>query len=49
MNDLSYILLSLTCLLLAFSNLWLWFSLFKLRKDFNKLLEILHGGFNHHV
>lgn len=49
MTNLSYLLITITILLLSLSNLWLWFSLFKLRKDFNKLLEILHGGFNHHV
>lgn len=49
MNDLSYILLSLTCLLLVFSNLWLWIKLSKLCKDFTRLLEILQEGFKHYV
>lgn len=49
MINLSYLLITITILLLSLSNLWLWFSLFKLRKDFVELLEILQRGFGHDV
>lgn len=49
MTNLSYLLITITILLLSLSNLWLWFSLFKLRKDFVELLEILQRGFGHDV
>lgn len=49
MTGISYLLIAITILLLSLSNLFLWFSLFKLRKDFVELLEILKRGFGHDV